>query len=183
MASNQKVNPKAAKEAPLLTPVSSPAAERLKLALVIVVAMLLAAILAAGGTWWLMEQMRPQLPADALSVENSLAMPPPVPPIYENLDPPFVVNLKQGGQGRYLQVSVALMSRHAEQLNTLKAHLPLLRSRLLMLFSGQEIDGLTTAEGKEALRQKATHEVQDMAERLTGMPVVEQVLFTGLVVQ
>jgi len=151
-----------------------PTNERLKLAVLIVTAMLLAAGLSAGGTWWLMEQRLPAL------VEPAFPAPPP---IYENLDPPFVVNLKQGGQSRYLQVGIALMSRHGEELNALKTHLPLLRSRLLMLLSGQDLAHLATAEGKEQLRQQATLEVQEVAQQVLGMPVVEQVLFTGLVVQ
>jgi len=169
MANNQKV----AAAAPAL-----PAAERLKLAVFIVVAMLLAGGFAAVGTWWLIEQR----PAQMAESPAEPAFPVP-PPIYENLDPPFVVNLKQGGQSRYLQVSIALMARHAEGLDALKSHLPLLRSRLLMLFSGQDPVNLTTVEGKEALRQQATQEVQEIAQQVIGMPVVEQVLFTGLVVQ
>jgi len=156
----------------------APTNERLKLAVLIVAAMLLAAALSASGTWWLMAQ---RLPALAETVAEP-AFPAP-PAIYENLDPPFVVNLKQGGQSRYLQVGIALMGRHVEELNALKTHLPLLRSRLLMLFSGQDLATLTTAEGKEQLRQQATLEVQAVAQQVLGMPVVEQVLFTGLVVQ
>jgi len=152
--------------------------EKLKLAMLIVAAMLLVGILSAIGTWWLMEQRLPQV------TESTAAEPlPAAPPIYENLDPPFVVNLKQGGQSRYLQVGIALMGRHSEELSALKAHLPLLRSRLLILFSGQDLTQLSSAEGKEQLRQQATREVQEVAQQVTGMPVVEQVLFTGLVVQ
>jgi len=156
-----------------------PAAERLKLVILVVVAMLLAGGMAAAGTWWLMEQRPPQTAATE-PVEPPFPVPPP---IYENLDPAFVVNLKQGGQSRYLQVSIALMSRSSEQLDALKVHLPLLRSRLLMLFSGQDPVNLTSAEGKEALRQQATQEVQQIAQQILGLPVIEQVLFTGLVVQ
>jgi len=174
MANNPKVT-----KAPAAVLSPNPAAERLKLAALIIIAMLLAGGLTAVGTWWLMEQ---RLPAVAAS-EESEAVVPILPPIYENLDPPFVVNLKQGSQSRYLQVGIALMGRHAEELSALKAHLPLLRSRLLMLFSGQEIENLATAEGKEALRQQATLAVQEIAQQVTGMPVIEQVLFTGLVVQ
>jgi len=174
MANNPKVT-KAPAEA--LTP--NPAAERVKLAALIIIAMLMAGGLAAVGTWWLMEQRLPQLAASEVA-ESALPAPPP---IYETLEPPFVVNLKQGGKSHYLQVGIALMGRHAEELSALKAHLPLLRSHLLMLFSGQEIEKLTSAEGKEALRQQATLAVQEIAQQVTGSPVVEQVLFTGLVVQ
>jgi len=174
MANNPKVT-----KAPAAVLSPHPAAERLKLAALIIIAMLLASTLAAVGTWWLMAQRLPAMAAN----EESETVVPILPPIYENLDPPFVVNLKQGGQSRYLQVGIALMGRHGEELSALKTHLPLLRSRLLMLFSGQDLATLTTAEGKEQLRQQATEAVQEVAQQVLGMPVVEQVLFTTLVVQ
>ena len=69
------------------------------------------------------------------------------------------------------------------ELDALKVHMPLLRNRLVMLFSGQDFAALITPLGKEMLRQQATTTVQELAQKETGKIVVEQVLFANLVLQ
>ncbi|MCY1309879.1 Flagellar basal body-associated protein FliL [compost metagenome] len=61
--------------------------------------------------------------------------------------------------------------------------MPVLRNRLVMLFSGQDFEALITPVGKEMLRQQATASVQELAQQETGKLTVEQVLFTNLVLQ
>ena len=94
-----------------------------------------------------------------------------------------MVNFTQNGRARYMQVSVALMTRDQAGLDALKVNMPVLRNNLVMLFSGQDFATLITPVGKEMLRQQATASVQQLAEKETGKVVVEQVLFTNLVLQ
>ncbi|MCY1458553.1 Flagellar basal body-associated protein FliL [compost metagenome] len=61
--------------------------------------------------------------------------------------------------------------------------MPVLRNKLVMLFSGQNFDTLVTPVGKEMLRQQATATVQELAKQETGELAVEQVLFTNFVLQ
>jgi flagellar FliL protein len=82
-----------------------------------------------------------------------------------------------------MQVSVALMARNQAELDALKVHMPLIRNRLVMLFSGQDFGALMTPVGKEMLRSQATAVVQEVAQKETGKTVVEQVLFTNIVLQ
>ena len=103
--------------------------------------------------------------------------------IYEVLAPAFVVNFKSEGKPRYLQVSVALMARNKADLDELKIHMPTLRNQLVMLFSSQDFEELNTPLGVELLKQKATIAVQELALIEVGKPVVEQVLFTNVVMQ
>jgi len=103
--------------------------------------------------------------------------------VYEDLSPAFVINYRQGNRQRYLQVSIALMARDEERLKALRVHMPVLRNELVMLLSGQDFDSLLTPVGKEMLRQQATAKVQELALKETGHQVVEQVLFTNLVLQ
>ncbi|MNF10154.1 flagellar basal body-associated protein FliL [compost metagenome] len=82
-----------------------------------------------------------------------------------------------------MQVSLALMGRDQAQLDALREQMPLVRNQLVMLFSGQNFDSLTTPVGKEMLRQMATAKVQEVAKKATGKVVVEQVFFTNFVLQ
>lgn len=167
---------------------SSPAAEgappaksKLKLIIVGVVALLLAVGLSVGGTWWVVSKnaAKPEAPAEA----EHAAAPGKQPAIYEPLMPAFVVNFTHQGRPRYMQVSVALMTRDQAALDALKVHMPLLRNRLVMLFSSQDFEALITPVGKEMLRQQATASVQELAQKEVGKLAVEQVLFTNLVLQ
>ncbi|AYC32534.1 flagellar basal body-associated protein FliL [Pseudomonas cavernae] len=157
-------------------------AGKLKLIIVIAVALLLAVGLSIGGTWLVLHK---NSAADEAKSEEAAegAAPGKQPAIYEQLAPAFVVNFKQDGRQRYMQVSIALMARDEAQLKALKVHLPMLRNRLVMLFSGQDFNALTTPVGKEMLRQQATASVQELAQKEIGQTVVEQVLFTNFVLQ
>ena len=61
--------------------------------------------------------------------------------------------------------------------------MPTLRNQLVMLFSSQNFDELNTLLGIELLKQKATIAIQELALIEVGKPVIEQVLFTNVVMQ
>lgn len=106
-----------------------------------------------------------------------------LPALYQPLDPAFTVNYAHGGRQRYMQVSVVLMGRDPQALTAAAEHSPLIRNQLVMLFSGADFDQLSTAEGKEQLREQATLAVQSLMEQEIGGPTIESVLFTNLVLQ
>ena len=176
----------AKKQAPPVVPPTGPEAPqaskgKLKLILVIVVAMLVAVGLSIGGTLYFMSK------GDGLDSDKAEEAPATAsgkhPAIYEVLMPAFVVNYSHKGRQRYMQVSIALMSRDQAALDALKVHMPLLRNRLVMLFSSQDFEALKTPVGKEMLRQQATASVQELAQKEIGKLAVEQVLFTNFVLQ
>ncbi|MEX6503060.1 flagellar basal body-associated protein FliL [Pseudomonas zhanjiangensis] len=156
-------------------------AGRLKLIIVIVLALLLAVGLSVGGTWFFLHKTSGD--AEAEHAPAAAAAPVKQAAIYEELVPAFVVNFNHQGRARYMQVSVALMARDQAALDALKVHMPVLRNRLVMLFSSQDFESLVTPVGKEMLRQQATASVQELAQKETGNLAVEQVLFTNLVLQ
>ncbi|MFA5678503.1 MAG: flagellar basal body-associated FliL family protein [Pseudomonas sp.] len=106
-----------------------------------------------------------------------------LPALYEPLEPAFTVNFNHGGRQRYMQVSVVLMGRDPLALAAAAEHSPLIRNQLVMLFSSADFDQLSSAEGKEKLREQATLAVQSLMEQELGMPTIESVLFTNLVLQ
>jgi len=101
---------------------------------------------------------------------------------YAALEPAFVVNFEQEGL-HYMQVSVAIMAHDENKLNLLSRHFPILRDKLVMLFAAQDFKQLQTIKGKEKLRTQATKYAQQVAIDTVGEPIIEQILFTNLVLQ
>jgi flagellar FliL protein len=139
-------------------------------------ALLLAMAVSVGVTWYVVTSTTGGSTVETARLIDKGAL-------YEELKEPFVVNFQRQGRTRYLQASVTLMSRDGQGLASLKEHLPVLRNQLVMLFSSQDFDALLTAPGKEALRQLATVQVQELARQHLGKPVIEHVLFTNFVLQ
>ena len=178
MAKKQAPNPAAADGAG-----DKPGKGKLKLIILIVVGLLLAVGISIGATLFFLGKDKGSEEQPEAEEHAEEAAPVKQPAIYESIAPAFVVNFKHQGRQRYMQVSVALMARSEADLEALKVHMPLLRNRLVMLFSGQDFEALMTPVGKELLRQQATTAVQELAQKETGKTVVEQVLFTNIVLQ
>jgi flagellar FliL protein len=106
-----------------------------------------------------------------------------LPAIYLPIDPAFVVNFASQGKARFLQVTVEVMTRDPLMPDQIKLHMPVIRNNLMLLFSSQSYDGVSTLEGKETLREEALEVVQQILEEETGDPGVEAVYFTSFVMQ
>lgn len=157
---------------------------KLKLIILIVVGLLLAIGLSVGATlFFLKGDKKDEAKGEEHAAAQEAAKPVKKVAIYEVLAPAFVVNYNYKGRQRYMQVSVALMARDKDELDALRVHMPVLRNNLVMLFSSQDFEALSTPVGKEMLRQQTTASVQALAEKETGKMVVEQVLFTNIVLQ
>lgn len=152
----------------------------MKLILVAVIGLLLAVGLSVGGTWFFLSRDKPEGEEVATPRE---AVPVRQPAVYEELVPAFVVNFQGDGRTRYMQVGLTLLARDEAQLKRLTQHMPTLRNQLVLLLSSQDYVDLNSPLGVEMLKQKVTASVQELAIREVGSPVVEQVLFTGFVMQ
>lgn len=117
------------------------------------------------------------------SKDKKSAKEPKAPPIYVELGDPFVVNFIEGVQIRYLQVKIEAMTRDQVVADAIKTHLPQIRNNLVMMFSNLDYASLTTAEGKQAIRDKALVEVQTILKEETGNTGAEAVYFTSFVMQ
>ena len=104
-------------------------------------------------------------------------------PIYHALDPAFVVAFNSPTVARFLQVSVEVMTRDDDVIETIKYHMPAIRDRIVMLFSGQQSQELETPEGKERLRSEILAGIQEIHKEHAGTPGVEAVYFTSFVMQ
>jgi flagellar FliL protein len=103
--------------------------------------------------------------------------------IYLPIEPAFVVNFASQGKARFLQVTVEVMTRDPAVPEKVQLHMPVIRNNLMLLFSDQVYDDVSTLEGKESLREEALATIQAILEEETGDPGVEQVYFTSFVMQ
>ena len=151
---------------------------KIKLIIAIAGALLLAIGLSGGATWYFMHspQSKPAAAPETVVVGKQ-------PAVFVPLIPAFIANYNQNGRQRYMQVSITLQGRDQADLDALKAHMPVIRNNLVMLFSGQDFATLATPVGQEMLRQKATASVQEVAHKELGKVVIEQLLFTNFVLQ
>ena len=106
-----------------------------------------------------------------------------MPAVYIPIDPAFVVNFASQGRARFLQITVEVMIRDPKVSEHIEQHLPVIRNDLMLLFSSQTYDSVSTLEGKENLREEALAVIQQILEEETGDPGVEAVYFTSFVMQ
>ncbi len=103
--------------------------------------------------------------------------------LYVAMPRPFVFNVPGSGRDRLVQIKVQLMVRGSDNEEIAKTHIPLIEGTLLQVFSNSSADDLVTEAGKITLREEALNEVQRVMHEISGSNVVEQVLFTGFVMQ
>ena len=107
---------------------------------------------------------------------------PKAPPVYHAFEP-LVVNFDENGELRFLQVTVEVMARDPKTIAAVEANTPVLRNDLLLLVGSSDMKALLTREGKEALRAQALKEVQSTMARLNPGSRIEDLYFTGFVMQ
>lgn len=106
------------------------------------------------------------------------------PAIYQSLHPPLVVNFKDElGEGHFMQITLEVMSRDQDVINSVREHTPVIRNELILLFGNANYERVTTREGKEELLQDTLTVIQDVMSERIGEPGVEAVYFTSLVIQ
>jgi flagellar FliL protein len=103
--------------------------------------------------------------------------------MYVAMPRPFQFNAPGVARERLVQIEVQLMVRGIENEERAKRHIPMIEGTILSVFSAANADELVTDVGKVDLKEKATAQVRQVMNELEKDPVVEQVLFTGFVIQ
>lgn len=101
---------------------------------------------------------------------------------YFSLDPTFVVNLNDEDASRFLQIQAEAMAVKPASLDAVRANLPVIRNRLVLLFSSQKYRDLLPREGKEKLQQQALEEINKVLEE-RRKPRIDGLVFTSFVMQ
>lgn len=103
--------------------------------------------------------------------------------LYVAMPRPFVFNVPGSTRDRLVEIKVQLMMRGSDNEEQAKMHIPLIEGTLLKIFSTANADDLVTEAGKIAIRDSALKEVQKTMMDVSGNQTVEEVLFTGFVMQ
>lgn len=101
---------------------------------------------------------------------------------YFPLSPQFVVNLNDEEAMRFLQVEVQIIAKKAAAMEAVKLNDPVVRNRLMLLFSSQTYHALLTREGKEKLQVDALAEINKVLDE-QKKPHINGVVFTNMVMQ
>jgi flagellar FliL protein len=104
-------------------------------------------------------------------------------PIYQGLDPDFIVAFQNPKTVRFIKLSIEVMTRNDDVIEDVKLHMPAIRDRVIILLSGKSEDSLLETDGKEQLRKEVLAAVQNVLKENTGEPGVEAVYFTNFVMQ
>lgn len=104
--------------------------------------------------------------------------------VYVDITPSFITNYDEGARLKYLKARVSLKVE-ADSEMTIYHHLPSIQNVLVMLFSSQAEENLTSTVGRESLRREALEEVQRVMLTLEngGNKLIEELYFTDFVVQ
>lgn len=102
---------------------------------------------------------------------------------YFDIGTPFVVNLTGDGNLAYLQVNAQFKVHRPELKTQLQIHMPAIQHTMMMLLSEQTMSGIKSVQGKQALRDTALKELQKLFQAQIGDPVIDEVYFTGFVIQ
>lgn len=105
------------------------------------------------------------------------------PKIYLKLDPSLVMNVEEKDVTRFLQVDAQLQFVDPLAQPIIEKHMPAIRHTIIMTISGAEVPKIKTAQGKEDLRKATLQALQKIMTEITGEAVIEEVYFTGFIIQ
>ena len=129
----------------------------------------------------IMNMISPPPEEDAAAAE---AEPTDGPALYTSLHPPILVNFKDSmGDPHFMQITMEVMARDQDVINSVREHTAAIRNSLILLFSGAVYEEVTTTEGKEKMLQDGLEKIQEVMTETIGEPGVEAVYFTNLVIQ
>lgn len=134
----------------------------------------------AGGLYY-MGYFTPGASDEELVAEEQIEA--ELPRIYLPLEPPFVVNFTHRGTLRYLQVSLELMYHEQAVIDKINEQMPAVRNALILLFSNQSYESLSSFEGKEALRGSILLAVNDVIGVDGEIEQPGEAYFTNFVMQ
>lgn len=104
--------------------------------------------------------------------------------IYIPMTKSLVVNYGGPGRLKYLRAELALRVESPQRAAMVRHHMPLIRAKMVMLFSRQKEEDVNSQQGREQLRQLALAETNALLKAEEGEEqVVANLLFNNFVVQ
>lgn len=153
--------------------------------MIIIIAAVVVLLLVAGALFFFMSGDEPAAATETEAAEQEVEMPAAQlgTAMYVTMPRPFTFNVPGTTRDRLVQIKVQLMVRGDNNHELAKRHIPLIEGTLLKAFSTANADDLATTAGKDAIKIKAAKDVQKAISEVTGAKIVEEVLFTGFVMQ
>lgn len=164
------------KPVPATAEEAAPVEKKKKLKLVLILPLVLVLLGGGGaGAWFYLHHGK-----DAgAQAEKPKEEAPQKAPTFVTLEP-FTVNL-QGGE-HFLQIGLVLQVTNEETGESIKAYLPQIRNRLLLLLSSKKPEELETVEAKHKLAEEILTETrQPLGPKIAEG--VQSVLFGSIVIQ
>ncbi len=103
--------------------------------------------------------------------------------IYIPLKPAFIVNYGGAGRLKYIKADISLRLQDSVAANSVRHHMPYIRNNLVMLFSAQSDESISSQEGKEALRQEALQAVREVIMKEDQAEGVVDLYFNAFLIQ
>ncbi|MCL6269563.1 flagellar basal body-associated FliL family protein [Sansalvadorimonas sp. 2012CJ34-2] len=104
-------------------------------------------------------------------------------PLYQKLGTMVVNLLDDDEETHFMQVDVTLMTRNVKCAKALEYYVPVFRNAMLDLFARQGYKRMLVPAEREVLRKEALDVALKVATMKMKNPQIEDVLFTGFVVQ
>lgn len=131
-----------------------------------------------------MNMISPPAAEEADEDGEALAAEPRKSALYVNLHPPLVVNIKDSlGDTHFMQITMEVMARDQELLNSVREHAAVIRNNLILLYGTASYDEVTTRAGKEKLLADGLAEIKAVMLQQVGDDNVEALYFTSLIIQ
>ena len=99
------------------------------------------------------------------------------------LNPPIIVNIRDGNHIRHMQVIIELKLTDQANAPKIDLHKGPIRHELILMLSSQEAGNISSAKGKEKLRKEALAAAQKVLQDLEGDPIIESLYFTNFIIQ
>ena len=155
----------------------APAAPNSKKKLMLIVIMAVLVLGLGGGAAWFFTRSSGDGKAETKHKVDKSA-----PPVYVTLEP-FTVNLQPETGDQYLQLQCTLQVANAEQEELLKANMPKVSSRILLLLSSKKASEINTVAGKKKLSEEIVSSVKQPFVDKGEPQEVTDVLFTSFIIQ
>lgn len=104
--------------------------------------------------------------------------------MYVEIKPGFVTNYERGARLKYMKADVSLRVTTSIAYKV-RHHMPFIKNSLILMFSEQEEENLTSTTGREVLRREALEEVRRVMGFLEpgSATEIENLYFTSFIIQ
>lgn len=155
-----------------------PAKSKKKLIVIIAAVVLLAGI--GGGAWFFMHAKDADKKEAAHKEEKHEG--PEHAPVFVPIET-FTVNLQPDPNEKFLQTDISMQVASPEAAEKIKALMPAIKSRILLLLTSKQASEIATSEGKQALSDELLAELKKPFTEHGKPEEITGIFFTSFVIQ